>query len=86
VLVFAPQKPSLKKKEPLTVKKTRVPFKIAKAFLVLQRVAGIISNHDADIGEMTLYSLNNSYEDYAVNLEDVITLFNAIGIKRSNRR
>jgi len=63
-----------------------VPFKIAKAFLVLQRVAGIISNHDADIGEMTLYSLNNSYEDYAVNLEDVITLFNAIGIKRSNRR
>ena len=59
-------------------------------FVIAHRDLGIavkrITDHNVENGELTLHSLNNLYEDYTVCLEDVVALFNVIGMKRSRRR
>ena len=59
-------------------------------FVIVHRDLGIvvkrITNHIVENGEVTLHSLNNLYEDYTVNLDDVVALFNVIGMKRPRRR
>jgi DNA-binding XRE family transcriptional regulator len=59
-------------------------------FVIAHKELGIvvkrITDHNIESGEVTLQSLNNLYEDYTVNLDDVVALFNVIGMKRSRRR
>jgi len=59
-------------------------------FVIAHRDLGIvvkrITDHNVENGEITLHSLNSLYEDYVVNLDDVVALFNVIGMKRSRRR
>lgn len=45
-----------------------------------------IIDHNTETGELTLHSLNNLYEDYIVSLQEVIAIFNVVGVKRSRRR
>jgi DNA-binding XRE family transcriptional regulator len=59
-------------------------------FVIAHKELGIvvkrITNHVVESGILTLHSLNNLYKDYTVNLDDVVALFNVIGMKRSRRR
>lgn len=59
-------------------------------FVIAHREKGIvvkrIIKHDIEKGEITLHSLNSMYEDYMVNLNNVLALFNIVGVKRSRRR
>jgi DNA-binding XRE family transcriptional regulator len=59
-------------------------------FVIAHKDLGIvvkrITDQNVEYGKLTLHSLNNLYEDYTVNLDDVVALFNVIGMKRSRRR
>jgi len=59
-------------------------------FVIIHREQGIlakrIKHHDTEKGELTLHSLNDYYEDFTVNLNDLVGIFNIVDIKRSRRR
>jgi len=45
-----------------------------------------IAEHNTETGELTLHSLNPYYQDFTVNMNDLIAIFNIVDIKRSMRR
>lgn len=59
-------------------------------FVVCHREQGVlvkrIMHHDTATGDLTLHSLNPYYEDFTVNMNDLIAIFNIVDIKRSMRR
>ena len=59
-------------------------------FVVAHREHGVlvkrIAAHNTETGELTLHSLNSYYEDFVVNIDDLIAIFNIVDIKRSRRR
>lgn len=59
-------------------------------FVLVHKEMGIvvkrITKHDTQKGILTLHSLNNMYEDYEVNMNDLITIFNVVDVTRSRRR
>ncbi|AFU70507.1 SOS-response transcrptional repressor LexA [Psychroflexus torquis ATCC 700755] len=59
-------------------------------FVIAHKDRGIvvkrITDQNVEYGKLALHSLNNLYEDYTVNIEDVIALFNVVAMKRSRRR
>ncbi|BFP40463.1 hypothetical protein FGF1_13080 [Flavobacteriaceae bacterium GF1] len=59
-------------------------------FVVAHREHGIlvkrVVKHNTATGQLTLHSLNSYYEDFVVNLNDVLAIFNIVDIKRSRRR
>ncbi|MEM9142266.1 MAG: S24 family peptidase, partial [Bacteroidota bacterium] len=58
-------------------------------FVIAHREAGIIVKriieHDVDRGRITCHSLNPYYEDFEVDLTDVVALFNVVDLKRNLR-
>jgi hypothetical protein len=59
-------------------------------FVLVHKEMGIvvkrITKHDTQKGILTLHSLNDMYEDYDVNMDDLITIFNVVDVTRSRRR
>ncbi len=59
-------------------------------FVIIHRERGILAKriveHNTEKGEITLHSLNDYYEDFSVNLDDLIGLYNIVDVKRSRRR
>lgn len=58
-----------------------------EAFIIVHKFDGIclkeIINHDLDSGTITCHSWNPEYEDYEVNLDDVLQLFYVKEVTRS---
>ncbi len=58
-------------------------------FVIVHREEGIIvkriTEHDVDKGVIKCHSLNSYYEDFEVNLNDVIALYNVVDLKRNLR-
>lgn len=58
-------------------------------FVIVHREEGIIvkriTQHDVDKGIIKCHSLNSYYEDFEVNLNDVIALYNVVDLKRNLR-
>jgi len=59
-------------------------------FVIVHREDGILAkriiNHKTGNGELTLHSLNPYYDDFKVEMDDLIAIFNIIDVKRSRRR
>lgn len=59
-------------------------------FIIVHREQGIlvkrILHHDTEKGALTLHSLNSYYDDFTVQLDDLIAVFNIVDVKRSRRR
>ena len=55
-------------------------------FVLVHREEGIlikrIINHNTETGELTLHSLNPFYEDYTINIKDLIAIYNAVDLRR----
>lgn len=51
-------------------------------FIIVHRTDGIllkqIKNHNVNTGVLTLHSFNELYEDFEINLDDVIQIFNVV--------
>ncbi|SFW11303.1 Peptidase S24-like [Sinomicrobium oceani] len=58
-------------------------------FVIVHKDEGIIikriTDHDVEKGVVTCHSLNPYYDDFKLNLNDVIALFNVVDLKRSLR-
>ncbi|MEO1010386.1 MAG: LexA family transcriptional regulator [Bacteroidota bacterium] len=58
-------------------------------FVIAHREAGIIVKriveHNVESGVLTCHSLNPYYEDFEIDLNDVIALFNVVDLKRNLR-
>lgn len=58
-------------------------------FVIVHKEEGIIvkriSDHNVEKGIITCHSLNPYYDDFQVNLNDVIALFNVVDMKRNLR-
>ena len=59
-------------------------------FIIVHRTDGIlikrIIEHDVQNGILTLHSLNEYYEDFQVELNDVVQIFNVISMMSNRRR
>lgn len=59
-------------------------------FVIVHRDNGIlvkrIKNHNTEKSVLTLHSLNEFYEDFEVDMNDVVAIFNVVDIKRSRKR
>ncbi len=59
-------------------------------FVIAHKDEGIlckrIIEHDTQKGTLTLHSLNSYYEDFKVNLDDLVAIYNIVDVKRSRRR
>tara|TARA_R100000789_G_C3020427_1_gene153396 strand:+ start:1861 stop:2583 length:723 start_codon:yes stop_codon:yes gene_type:complete len=55
-------------------------------FVLVHREEGIlvkrIVDHNTETGELTLHSLNPFYEDYKINIKDLIAIYNAVDLRR----
>jgi transcriptional regulator with XRE-family HTH domain len=58
-------------------------------FVIVHKDEGIIVKriieHNVKTGDITCHSLNEYYEDFVVNLDDVIALYNVVDLKRNLR-
>lgn len=59
-------------------------------FIIVTKSDGIlvkrIIKHDVDEGVLTLHSLNEDFEDFEINLDEIAQIFNVVDIKRTVRR
>lgn len=59
-------------------------------FVIVHRVEGVlikrIIEHDTEMCRLKLHSLNDFYDDFVVDLNDVAQIFNVIEINRPRRR
>lgn len=59
-------------------------------FVIVHKTEGIlikrIINHNIETHDLTLHSLNEFYEDFTVNLNDVAIIFNVVRVVRSRNR
>lgn len=59
-------------------------------FVIVHRIEGIlvkrIKEHNTENGILTLHSLNPLYDDFKVNIDDLIAIFNIVDVKRNRRR
>ncbi len=58
-------------------------------FVIVHREEGVIikriTEHDVENGVITCHSLNPYYDDFKVNLKDVVALYNVVDLKRNLR-
>ncbi|VDH16738.1 putative zinc finger/helix-turn-helix protein, YgiT family [Algoriella xinjiangensis] len=56
-------------------------------FVIVHKTKGVvvkrIIDHNTDTGDITCHSLNEYYEDFTVNLKDVVALYNVVDLKRN---
>lgn len=57
------------------------------SFVIVHKSMGVIikriTDHNIKTGDIRCHSLNSFYEDYTINLEDVVALYNVLKINRS---
>lgn len=59
-------------------------------FVIIHKDNGIcvkrIINHDVENGKITCHSLNDYYEDFDIDLRDVVKIFNIVDVQRKRKR
>ena len=59
-------------------------------FVIVHRTKGIvikrIANHNTNIGQLSLHSLNPEYEDFTVKIDDVMQIFNIVQVQRKRKQ
>ena len=55
-------------------------------FILIHRTEGAllkkITHHDTGTGSLTLHSLNPGYTDFAIDMRDVLTIYNVLKVER----